>query len=265
MNALLEHHMIRVQTFMREQAGVVIADSKRPMVNARLHRRLTECGFDNFSTYLNFALEDPQESKEVIHLLTTHETYFFREKHHLDMLREYVRARPAQATRVWSAACSSGEEAFSAAMVLCDELGMHRSWSVLGSDVSEPVVEKARRGVYPLQRLEHMDPQFLHRFCQEGRGNSQGLMRVRQEIRDRVEFRTINLLGFLPGMEPFDAIFLRNVLIYFTVPDQKRVIESVSRFLKPDGLLLLGKAEMLRGTPCPGLRRDGPSVWRRGP
>lgn len=265
MTELLPHHLVRIQSFMKERAGVVISDDKLPTVQSRLLRRLEAKGFSDFKAYLHFAFDDPAESEAMIDLLTTHETYFFREDHHLDLVRAYVKQRPGADIRVWSAACSSGQEAYSVAMVLADELSYHRPWTVFGSDVSHGVVEEARRGVYRMHRLDHVPRQLLVAHCQEGRGNSAGYLRIRPELRDRVTFERINLMERLPDMEPFDVIFLRNVLIYFTLEDQMRVIRSVNRLLKPTGMLLLGKAELLRGTPCPGLRRDGPSTWRKGP
>lgn len=265
MSATLQtHHLVRIQQFMKDRTGNEIPDNKLPVVQSRLARRIQLNGHEGFSDYLTFALADPRESDAIIDLLTTHETYFFREKHHLGELEAYVRGcAPGTPVRVWSAACSTGEEPYSIAMTLADLLGMARDWEVLATDISPDVLESGRRGIYKTNRLEHMPREVLVRYCQEGQGRSAGRIRVRESLRQRVTFRRVNLVGPLPEMVPFDVIFLRNVLIYFSVEDQKRVIAAVSRFLKPGGLLLLGKAEVLRGTPCPGLRRDGPSQWRK--
>jgi chemotaxis protein methyltransferase CheR len=202
--------------------------------------------FDEYCQYLR-AGDSAAERQTAIDLLTTNETYFFREPNHFTQLGAFVTTRFGnRSLRVWSAACSSGEEAYSIAMVLLDRRP-DGAWQLLASDLSFQVLERARLGIFPLQRIEHFPAAYLKRFCLRGKGAYEGTLRVVDEVRARVQFVQHNLLDDAISLGTFDVIFLRNVLIYFDVATKKTVLRNVARLLRPDAWLFLGAAETTIG------------------
>jgi chemotaxis protein methyltransferase CheR len=181
----------------------------------------------------------------VIDRLTTNETYFFREPQHFNDLSERLRHAPkGQEITVWSAASSSGEEAYSCAMLMTDILGT-APWQVIGTDLSTSVVESARRALYPMERARMVPPDYLRRFCLKGQGPHDGQLLIAKNVRDRVKFMPANLMQTLPKLPMFDVIFLRNVLIYFDNDAKAQIVRRVLTQLKPDGVLYTGHAESL--------------------
>ncbi|MCG2582975.1 protein-glutamate O-methyltransferase CheR [Massilia sp. TS11] len=256
----------RFQRFIFDAAGITLSGAKQALVSGRLARRLDHHGLASFSDYLRLLEHEGQDAERqmAIDLLTTNETYFFREPRHFETLR--VRAAASRASgrpfRVWSAASSSGEEAYSIAMVLADSLGRDGSWEVFGSDISQRVLDAACRGHYPLERARHVPPDFLRRFCRKGQGPQEGTLLVERELRDKVRFAQVNLNQDLPEVGKFDVIFLRNVMIYFDGATKQALIERISHKLQPGGLLLIGHAESL-SAPCAQLECVATSTYRR--
>ena len=183
----------------------------------------------------------------MVDLLSTNETYFFREPGHFDFLRNNILPdHPVGGPmRVWSAASSSGEEAYSIAMLLGDVLGKS-SWEIFGSDISTRVLEKARRALYPLARHEGIPEGYLKRFCLRGKGPHEGSFLINTELRDRVRFAQINLNKSLPELGEFNVIFLRNVLIYFDFETKQKIINRLGSVLSPGGYLFIGHTENLQ-------------------
>ncbi|WP_369464001.1 protein-glutamate O-methyltransferase CheR [Citrobacter braakii] len=244
--ALSDAHFRRICQLIYQRAGIVLADHKRDMVYNRLVRRLRTLGLDDFGRYLSM-LEANQNSAEwqaFINSLTTNLTAFFREGHHFPVLSDHAR-RSSGEYRVWSAAASTGEEPYSIAITLADTLGMAPGrWRVFASDIDTEVLEKARSGIYRLDELKTLSPQQLQRYFMRGTGPHEGLVRVRQELAGHVEFSSVNLLDKqynVPG--PFDAIFCRNVMIYFDKTTQQDILHRFVPLLKPDGLLFAGHSE----------------------
>ncbi len=193
----------------------------------------------------------------MIDRISTIHTHFFREVKHFDFLRDKVfppwrvqgRAK-SEALQVWSAACSTGEEPFSLAIHLAEHLAPARAeaWRIEASDISTRVLEIARRGVYDEDKLAGISPDLLHRHFQKGVGAWQGHFRIKDELRQRVEFHHLNLLeGKYPFTRPFEVIFCRNVLIYFVRPTQETLIELLAERLVPGGYLMVGHSESLSG------------------
>lgn len=251
------------QQLMFNEAGVTLAPSKKALVNGRLSKRLKARDCLSFRAYYDLLGQDPAEWQWAIDLLTTNETYFFREPRHFDYLREKVLSAHAggRTFRVWSAACSSGEEAYSAAMVLADAFGAG-GWSVLGSDLNTQVLAKARSGHYGMARTEGIPRASLERYCLKGKGSQAGTFLVGRPLRERVEFRQINLNTTLPRLEPFDVIFLRNVMIYFSQATKAQIVRRVVGLLKPGGHFIIGHSESLNGI-TDGLEVVRPSIYRR--
>lgn len=250
------------QRFMLERAGITLAPSKKALVSGRLAKRLKTCGCASFAAYFELLQRDPEERQCALDLLTTNETYFFREPRHFDFLRDgLLRQLPADRPfRAWSAACSSGEEVYSLAMVLADS--PVSDWSVLGSDLNTQVLEKARSGHYGLTRTEGIPRELLHRYCLKGKGRQAGTFLIGRELRSRVDFRQINLNAALPPVGPFDVIFLRNVMIYFSAATKGEVVRRVLGALNPGGMFFIGHSESLNGI-VNGLELVRPSVYRK--
>ena len=229
--ALSDAHFRRISQLIYQRAGIVLADHKRDMVYNRLVRRLRSLGLTDFGHYLNL-LESNQHSGEwqaFINSLTTNLTAFFREAHHFPLLADHARRRSGE-YRVWSAAASTGEEPYSIAMTLADTLGtVPGRWKVFASDIDTEVLEKARSGIYRHEELKNLTPQQLQRYFM---------------LANYVDFAPLNLLAkqyTVPG--PFDAIFCRNVMIYFDQTTQQEILRRFVPLLKPDGLLFAGHSE----------------------
>lgn len=233
------------------------------MVASRLAKRLTYFGLIDYGQYYQLATSAnyPDEFQMMVNILTTNETYFFREPKHFDFFRDNIlKSWRGDHFRVWSAASSTGEEAYTLAMVMAETLGM-RKWDVFGSDLSTKVLNAARNGVYLMDRLEHMDPALLNKYCLKGVRSQSGFFRVDEKLRARAKFSQVNLMKSLPkNIGTFDVIFLRNVLIYFDQPTKKHVVERIAKALKPGGYFFISHSESLhRVTDC--LEMIKPSIF----
>ncbi len=237
------------QRFIFEAAGITLTDTKKALVSGRLAKRLHACQVKTYGDYFQLLMsgESPLEVQTAVDLLTTNETYFFREPKHFQFLKKEIiggRLRGLPSLRVWSAAASTGEEAYSAAMVLEDALP-GQPWEVIGSDISARVLERARAGHYSMERIGQFPPDYLQRFCLKGRDAQEGTLLVQRALRNKVRFQAVNLNEPLPHLGTFDVIFLRNVLIYFSMETKRKVVARVLNLLKPGGYLLIGHSESL--------------------
>jgi chemotaxis protein methyltransferase CheR len=265
MRPISSAELAKFQQFIFNQAGITLSASKKELVMGRLGKRLGAHQLHNFSDY--FALlesgDDPAEVQMAVDLLTTNETYFFREMKHFDFLRQRVleARKQAQSYRIWSAASSSGEEAYSIAMVLADVL-TSSPWEVLGTDISTKVLAGATRALYPMERAQHIPAPYLRRFCLKGEGTYEGKLLVARELRSRVNFRQVNLNEPLPHVGQFDFIFLRNVMIYFNDETKRQVVARLISALKPGAFFCVGHSESLNGI-SQELECVAPSVYRK--
>jgi len=239
------------QRFIYEAAGISMNKVKKALVSGRLSKRLKERGISSFGAYFSL-LHAPGEAAErqcAIDVLTTNETYFFRESRHFDALRERARSAAASGQaifRVWSAASSSGEEAYSVAMVLADAIPAG-NWQVIGSDISQRILQRARVGHYQEERANQIPEAYLKRFCRKGTREMVGTLLIEKALRDRVTFSQINLNTALPSIGQFDVIFLRNVMIYFSAETRRQVIARIATVMRPGGYLYIGLSESLNG------------------
>jgi len=236
----------RVRSMIYRRAGIALADSKQEMVYSRLARRLRATGTASFAVYLD-ALERNTGSAEweaFTNALTTNLTAFFRESHHFPLLAEHVAGRKESVT-IWCSASSTGEEPYSIAMTLCEAFGsMTPPARVIATDIDTNVLATGERGVYGADRIERMEPERVKRFFLKGKGAQAGMVRVREELRALVTFKQLNLLSDdWPVSGPFDAIFCRNVMIYFDKPTQGKILARFAPLMKPDGLLFAGHSE----------------------
>ena len=257
----------QVRRLIAELAGINLAPSKHEMVYNRLSRRLRARGMSGFDEYLASLQNDPQELECFVNSLTTNLTAFFREQDHFTILADFARTRKSiSSLRVWCAASSTGEEAYSIALALASVYGeqTHR-FSVMASDLDSEVLEVGRRAIYPIAATEKMPAELVRRFFLRGKGAQDGYVKLRPEIRGLVSFRRHNLLDKVWDVgQPFDVIFCRNVLIYFSKETQHRVLGHIRASLRADGLLFTGKSESLMHDT--GLFRPlGRCVYRRAP
>ena len=235
----------RVRALIYRRAGIALAAGKQEMVYSRLARRLRAVGMNSFEGYLD-SLErngDDAEWEAFTNSLTTNLTSFFREEHHFPVLADHVRRRDA--VQVWCCASSTGEEPYSIAMTLCEAFGtLTPPVQILATDIDTNVLATAEAGVYPMERIERLSPERLKRFFLKGTGAKECLVRVRPELRKLITFRQLNLLdASWQVSSAFDAIFCRNVMIYFDKPTQGRILERFAPLMKSDGLLFAGHSE----------------------
>lgn len=255
------------QKLLLEELGIRLGDGKSMLVQGRLSSRMRKLGIRSFEEYYKYATDRsrPEEKEILVHLLTTHETRFFRDAPQFSFLESVVRARGEIATRrpfrAWSAACSTGEEAYSIAMLLAGAMGMS-GWEVLASDVSLPAVEKASKCLFEVRRQGDIPESYLKRFCLRGVDSMKGYFTVVSEIRNNIKFRCINLMDPCDVAGEFDVILLSNVLIYFDKHARKAVVEKLRDRLRPGGYLIVGSSESLNGI-TEDLQWIQQSIYRR--
>nr|WP_246849423.1 CheR family methyltransferase [Rubellimicrobium arenae] len=265
----------RFRKLVHETTGIFLPDSKDGMIESRLRSRLVALGLRDVGEYFHYLFEKgalQDELPRIIEAVTTNKTDFFRERAHYAFLWETMipaalKAAPGRVPfKFWSAASSTGAEAWSAAMVLA-EAQAHSpqlDWDVLGTDISRRVLQTAGRAIYPEAELEPVPAALRDRYAMVGRGRDGApLRRIVPELRQRVRFQEMNLMDpSYPVDRNLDAIFLRNVLIYFDPPTQARVIASISSHLRPGGHLVVGHAESMIVRQN-GLRQVAPAVFVR--
>jgi chemotaxis protein methyltransferase CheR len=243
----------RVRRLIFQLAGIDLNQGKQNMVYSRLARRLRACGMGSFRHYLDQLEGDPQftaqERQEFVNSLTTNLTSFFREQHHFPVLADFLGRTPAgRAPRVWCAAASTGEEPYSIAMTIIEAFGESCVARILATDIDTQVLACAGRGVYRDEAAQTCGAQRMRRFFLRGTGANAGMVRVRPEVARMVEFGQLNLLeAQWPLLKrfgvPLDAVFCRNVMIYFNRATQRTVLERIASVLRPGGLLFAGHSE----------------------
>ncbi len=249
--AITDAEFAQFQRLIYQIAGISLADSKKVLLMGRLGKRLRALGLNSFGDYYKHVAGggDPQELQTMVDLLTTNETYFFREEAHFDFLRNTVISQhPAgQSFDVWSAASSTGEEIYTLAMVLADEMGVNGNWSILGSDISTHVLAIAQRGLYWLDRTRGLPQEYLKKYCLKGVRSHEGAFLIAPELRRHTRFMQINLNTKLPDIGKFHVVFLRNVMIYFDNDTKRKVVARIVEKLRPGGYLIVGHSESLNG------------------
>lgn len=269
------HHFDLIAGLLYQLAGIALAPHKAEMVYARLARRLRELRLPDFDAYCALLQSDgvADEIGFLVNALTTNLTSFYRESHHFDFLastvlpelRELNAHKPKPRLRLWSAGCSSGPEPYTMAMVLVSAMGADlRRWDarILATDIDTHMVETARRGIYPLSGATGIPPGIRQRLTTDTRLDGEPAVAMGEELKRLVTVKPLNLLEHWPMSGPFDAIFCRNVLIYFDRRGRMQVIENFARMLRPGGYLFLGHSESLYGV-SNLFRQAGPTIYRR--
>ncbi|MCL6583826.1 MAG: protein-glutamate O-methyltransferase [bacterium] len=247
-------------------SGINLGESKKELLRARLSKRMHEVGISNYQEYYEYIVRDPkkEELASLLDVISTNVTGFFREKDHFDflasVLKEWWQAGQRK-FRFWSAGCSSGEEPFSLAITILETLGGERflDAKILATDISKQVLSKARRGIYEKRNLAGLPVQESKYFQPAG----EGLVEVQEFVRKMVVFNYLNLQGpEYPFRGPLDAIFCRNVMIYFDEQGRRKIIDRFHRLLKDSGYLLVGHSESLLGL-ASGFRYVQPSIYQK--
>jgi chemotaxis protein methyltransferase CheR len=237
----------RVCKLIYDHAGISLGESKQELVYSRLSRRLRATGIQTFGEYLKLLeSNDETEWEAFTNSLTTNLTSFFREPHHFPLLAQQLNTlRGKHPIVLWCSAASTGEEPYSMAITVLDALGRDASQvSIVATDLDTNVLATARAGVYTEERIAKLSPDLVKRYFQRGTGSQEGMVRVRQELRDMITFRQLNLLHDNWSVRaPVDAIFCRNVMIYFDKPTQLAILKKFVPLLRNDGLLYAGHSE----------------------
>src|SRR5450830_23711 len=254
-----------ISRFLYERTGISLSDGKQAMVMGRLDKRLRKRGLNNYSDYFNLlgkpGYED--ETTVAIDLLTTNETYFFREPKHFEFLKTvvYPQHDKQHKFRIWSAASSSGEEAYTIAMTLA-EYFREDGWEILGTDISTQVLERAVRALYPMAAAEKIPTSLLKKYCLKGRDEFEDFFLIDQVLRSKVRFQSLNLIEPLPEIGVLDVIFLRNVMIYFDLETKRKLVQRMIEKLRPGGYFFISHSETLNGLNS-SLKMVSPSIYQR--
>jgi chemotaxis protein methyltransferase CheR len=236
----------RVRALIYQRAGISLADSKQEMVYSRLARRLRATGIVSFDRYLD-DLEGGrlgEEWESFTNALTTNLTSFFREAHHFPLLAEHLKQAREPIT-IWCSASSTGEEPYSIAMTACEAFNtLTPPVTIVATDIDTNVLATGANSVYGIERLDKMAPERAKRFFLRGKGEQEGMVRVRPELRALVTFKQLNLLSDKwPLTGQFDVIFCRNVMIYFDKATQRKILQRFVPLMKPHALLFAGHSE----------------------
>ena len=266
---LKPHEFSQVRRMMYENFGVDL-EGKEVLIEARLGKKMRELGHRSFRQYYEYVQRDPtgEALTAMVDALTTNHTSFFREPQHFDFLRSVVvpNLKPGVPLRIWSAACSTGEEPYSIAFTMLDAMGPAAAdgLQILATDISSRVLATASRGIYPASRFQGIPEGQLRRHLLKGFGEAEGQYLVKREVRARIEFRRLNLMENFSGVGMFPVIFCRNVMIYFDHPTQQRLVARLAAQLEEGGHLLIGHAESLNGIDHP-LQYVCPATYRKPP
>jgi chemotaxis protein methyltransferase CheR len=262
---ITEQQFNRFQKLIYSTAGIHLAPHKKALLEARLSKHIRELGLDSFDAYYKLI--------RMLDRVSTNETHFFREPRQFEFLENRVIAEwrekaandlKPKRLRLWSAGCSSGEEPYSIAMLLLDHFPQHSGWEleILATDLSTRVLDKAKAAVWPIVKAQEIPEKYLKQYMLRGTSSQHGKMKAGAEIRSLIRFERLNLNDERYSVTGrFDAIFCRNVLIYFDTPSRTRVIERLIDRLAPSGYLFVGHAESLSGITVRA-RQVMPTIYR---
>lgn len=259
----------RLRSLVYRECGIHLSDSKKSLLVSRLAKRLRALGLTSFQDYYNLVAADPagDELTCLLDCISTNKTEFFREPSHFAFLRERILPELAKEKRlrIWSAACSSGEEPYTIAMTIADTVDDLRQWDcrILASDISTKMLAKAAGGIYEEDQLARLPADLVRRHFLKGTGAQSGRAKVRPHLAGMITFRRINLMDDrYPIKSPLDAIFCRNVMIYFDRPTQEGVVNKLHDYLRPGGWLLIGHSESLQWVRHP-FEYVAPTIYRK--
>lgn len=238
------------KSLIYEKAGITLSDNKRTLVVNRLSKRMRQLNINSFSEFYEIVTKNnnDNELQNTIDSLTTNETYFFREPKHFDFLKNNILSKLNTGTnyKIWSAASSTGEEAYSISMVLAEKFGLKSDWKVFGTDVNDDVVKQATIGLYSIAESEKIPRDLLIEYCLKGVRQHEGMMLIDSRIKRHTSFALLNLNAVLPDyINKFNLVFLRNVMIYFDLETKRRLVDRIADKIQMGGYLFIGHSESL--------------------
>jgi len=237
------------QKLVYNRLGISLPSQKRVMLGHRLIKRVRKHNLTNFAEYYRYInlLDNSAELELALELITTNETFFFREEKHFDYLADKILPSVSanKTLRIWSAACSTGEEPYSIAMLLHHHY--YAPWQLMASDVNNSVIEHARKGIYIDERTTFLPENYRKAYCVKGVDEFEGYMRVKPQLRNKIDFFNFNLLNDMTPLGEFDVIFIRNVMIYFDDKVRQKIINNITKILTPGGWLFISHSETLHG------------------
>lgn len=238
------------KSLIYENAGITLSESKRSLVLTRLGKRMRQLDISSFKDYHDLVTKKNNDSElqNTIDFLTTNETYFFREPKHFEYLKNEILSKLKSGTnfKIWSAASSTGEEAYSIAMVLAEKFGLQSDWKVFGTDINSDVVRRANQGLYSIDEKEKISKDYLREYCLKGVRDQSGKMLMDNLLKRHVNFELLNINGVWPErIGGFDLIFLRNIMIYFDLETKQKLMDKIADKIKPGGYLFIGHSETL--------------------
>jgi chemotaxis protein methyltransferase CheR len=257
-----------LRNLIRSMTGINLNEQKVSLMQSRLSKRLRQLNMSSFQEYIDYLVnQDPDSEMPIfINSLTTNKTDFMREEQHFHYLKEVLQQSPVSGTKyIWSAACSTGAEVYTLALVL-EDLMLQKAgldYRILGTDIDTSVLQKASDGIYSKYELDPVNPFWIKRHFYAGKGAKKNLHKISDEIKKKIKFRQYNLISQDNRLEmKFDIIFLRNVLIYFERDTIEKVIASLTENLKPGGLLFIGHSENLNSI-SHDLKYVGMSIYQK--
>jgi chemotaxis protein methyltransferase CheR len=272
---LTERDFRLIAELIESQVGIRLPQAKRVMLEGRLHKRARALGCFDLAEYVERLFDDKNFATELVHLIdvvTTNKTDFFREPSHFEFMREVAvpesldrRTRGGRPLKIWSAACSTGMEAYTIAMVLDDmnRTGPAFEFRILGTDISTSVLDLAKKGIYPRETIAPVPDEWVRRYFLSPRDRARTEVRVVPELRRTTNFKRMNLMdaGY-PFDRDVDIIFCRNVLIYFDKPTQRKVVDRLCRHVRPGGYLMVGHSESMVHNGSKGLKQVQPTIFK---
>jgi len=272
-DAITKRDYDRLCTLIYDQAGIHLGGEKKTMLEARIRRRLKALNLPGYRQYCEYLFGQQGMKEELVHLfdvVTTNKTDFFREPKHFDFLvqkalPEFLKMNCTRPFMIWSAGCSTGEEPYTMAMVLSEFAQGHPGFrfQIHATDLSTTVLEKAVRGIYTEDVIAPVSQQMKRKYFMFSRDKKSDLVRVVPELREAIEFRRLNFMDTDYGISGYyDAVFCRNVIIYFDRPTQQRILQRQCSFLRPGGYMFVGHSETLHDLNLP-LKPVAPSLYRR--
>ena len=258
-----------IRRIVSERTGIMLADGKRDMVYGRLARRLRALGLNRFDEYCRIVADgsDRAELSELVNAITTNLTAFFRENHHFEflantLLPELIRKKPEKRMRIWSAGCSSGEEPYSIAMVVKEVVPSNWDVKILATDLDSNMVARAKNGVYEEKRVSGIGKQRLKRWVMKGGGQHDGMIRMSDDLRSIITFKQLNLMNRWPMKGPFDFIFCRNVVIYFSKDTQRVLFNRFADMLPDQAYMFIGHSESMFNV-CDRFKLIGKTIYQK--
>ena len=268
-NSITAEEFQRFRTLIYDESGISLGEQKKSLLASPLSKRLRDLNLETFADYYGKVTEDPtrEEFTRLLDLISTNKTDFFREPKHFDFLRDRILPEldSAKRIRIWSSACSTGEEPYTIAMTLYEGVQNPERWDfkILASDLSTRVLAKAASGTYDEDRFRDVPPDILQRHFLRGRNDQAGLYKVKPHLASAITFRRINLMDDrFPIKNPLDLIFCRNVMIYFDRPTQETLVNKFHHYLKPGGYLFIGHSESLQWVTHP-FKSLAPTIYQK--